>query len=106
MAHECTARRIPAGAVLVYLEVDVPEIAGAGFLTVSLETIRSTSSSPPPSQAEKIARSRLAALAKALWLPTAEKQSRAQVAAAIAALSAGARKEAFERQLAGIRELP
>ncbi len=35
-ARECTNRRIPPGAVLVWLEVDAEEVSTAGFVVVSL----------------------------------------------------------------------
>lgn len=35
-ARECIARRVPRGHVLVWIEVDVPEVAVAGFVLFDL----------------------------------------------------------------------
>lgn len=35
-ARECTSRKLPTGHVLVWLEVDVPDVAAAGFLVFDL----------------------------------------------------------------------
>lgn len=38
VAHECTARRIPPGSILVWIDVDVPEVAATGFVVFDLAT--------------------------------------------------------------------
>lgn len=35
-AKECIARKVPPGHVLVWLEVDVPDVAAAGFVVFDL----------------------------------------------------------------------
>jgi hypothetical protein len=35
-AHECLARRIAPGSILVWISVDVPEVAATGFLVFDL----------------------------------------------------------------------
>lgn len=35
-AHECSARKVPKGSVLSWLELDIPEVALAGFAVVKL----------------------------------------------------------------------
>lgn len=38
LARECLNRRVPPGSILVFVDVDVPEVAATGFLCFDLST--------------------------------------------------------------------